>query len=36
MVGTALLKLLEGAIRGEHALAYTKEITGFHRAKGVL
>jgi len=34
MVGTALLKLLEGAIRGEHALAYTKEITGFHRAKG--
>ena len=34
MTGTALLNLLEGMLRGEHALAYTEEITRFHRAKG--
>lgn len=34
MIGTALLKLLESMLRGEHALAYTEEITRFHRAMG--
>lgn len=34
MIGTALVKFLEGALCGDHALAYASEITRFHRAKG--
>jgi len=34
MIGTTLLKFLQGKLSGEHAFAYTAEITKFHRAKG--
>lgn len=34
MIGTTLLKVLEGSLSGDRALAYTSEIARFHRAKG--